>query len=81
MHSSHSIRWRRFSNKRRWGLKLAPNLDDGSVACQGISLSGFARRMCGRWEIQADGDVVRKLVTRVHGTSPWRHREMTASAR
>jgi hypothetical protein len=26
--------------------------------------------MCGRWEIQADGDVVRKLVTRVHGTAP-----------
>ena len=37
-------------------LKLALNLDGGPVACQGISLAGFERRQCGKWEIQvADG--------------------------
>jgi hypothetical protein len=30
------------------GLKLALNLDGGPVACQGISLDGFARRVCGK---------------------------------
>ena len=33
-------------------LKLALNLDGGPVACQGISLGGFERRQCGKWEIQ-----------------------------
>jgi hypothetical protein len=43
-------------------LKLALNLDGGPIACQGISLDGFERRVCGSWEIQANGDRVRKLV-------------------
>jgi hypothetical protein len=43
-------------------LKLALNLDGGPIACQGISLDGFERRQCGKWEIQADGARVRKLV-------------------
>jgi|HubBroStandDraft_5_1064220.scaffolds.fasta_scaffold188964_1 Phosphodiester glycosidase len=39
-------------------LKLALNLDGGPVACQGISLGGFERRQCGKWEIQVkDGHV------------------------
>jgi hypothetical protein len=38
-------------------LKLALNLDGGPVACQGISLGGFERRQCGKWEIQVkDGN-------------------------
>jgi hypothetical protein len=49
------------------GLKLA--LDGGHVACQGIPLSGFERRICGRGEIQADGTVVRRMLTRVHATA------------
>ena len=33
------------------GLTLALNLDGGPVACQGIALSSFQRRFCGRWEL------------------------------
>jgi phosphodiester glycosidase len=33
-------------------LKRALNLDGGPVACQGVSLGGFERRQCGKWEIQ-----------------------------
>jgi hypothetical protein len=44
------------------GLKLALNLDGGPIACQGISLDGFERRACGKWEIQASGAGVKKLV-------------------
>lgn len=43
-------------------LKLALNLDGGPVACQGISLDGFKRRQCGKWEIQASSARVTKLV-------------------
>jgi Phosphodiester glycosidase len=43
-------------------LKLALNLDGGPIACQGISLDGFERRACGKWEIRADDARTRKLV-------------------
>jgi hypothetical protein len=43
-------------------LKLALNLDGGPIACQGISLDGFERRVCGKWEIQASAVRVTKLV-------------------
>jgi hypothetical protein len=43
-------------------LKLALNLDGGPIACQGISLDRFERRQCGKWEIQADGGRVTRLV-------------------
>jgi hypothetical protein len=43
-------------------LKLALNLDGGPIACQGISLDGFERRACGKWEIRPDDARVRKLV-------------------
>jgi hypothetical protein len=37
-------------------LKTALNLDGGPVACQGISLNGFTRDQCGRFEMRnADG--------------------------
>jgi hypothetical protein len=49
-------------------LKLALNLDGGPVACQGIWLDGFERRMCGKWEIQAKGDDV-KLLSWPYGTA------------
>jgi hypothetical protein len=42
-------------------LKLALNLDGGPIACQGISLDGFERRQCGKWEIRASAGRVRKL--------------------
>ncbi len=50
------------------GLTLALNLDGGPVACQGISLNGFVRRTCGKWEIQAKGADV-KLLTWPYGTA------------
>ena len=43
-------------------LKLALNLDGGPIACQGISLDGFERRACGKWEIRAADTRVRKVV-------------------
>ncbi len=43
-------------------LQLALNLDGGPIACQGISLDGFERRICGKWEIQASDARVMKLV-------------------
>jgi hypothetical protein len=46
------------------GLKLALNLDGGPVACQGVSLDGFERRACGKWEIQASDARVSKLMCR-----------------
>jgi hypothetical protein len=45
------------------GLRLALNLDGGPVACQGIELKGFARRVYGRWEMRARGDDISLLVT------------------
>jgi hypothetical protein len=43
-------------------LKLALNLDGGPIACQGISLDGFERRICGKWEIRTSDARVKKLV-------------------
>jgi hypothetical protein len=45
-------------------LKFALNLDGGPIACQGISLDGFERRQCGKWEIQATDSRVKKLACR-----------------
>ncbi len=45
-------------------LKFALNLDGGPIACQGISLDGFERRQCGKWEIQATDARVKKLACR-----------------
>jgi Phosphodiester glycosidase len=44
------------------GLKIALNLDGGPIACQGISLDRFERRVCGKWEIQAGDARAKKLV-------------------
>jgi hypothetical protein len=38
------------------GLKLALNLDGGPVACQGIALDGFNRKIYGKWELQVEHD-------------------------
>lgn len=37
------------------------NLDGGPVACQAITLAGYHRRFCGRWETQTTGDTIRVL--------------------
>jgi exopolysaccharide biosynthesis protein len=42
-------------------LTLALNLDGGPVACQGIALNGYARKVYGRWEAQVEGDQVQLL--------------------
>src|SRR5215831_17978481 len=57
-----------FLQRAPLGLKLALNLDGGPVACQGISLNGFQRRTCGKWEIQANGADV-QLLTWPYGTA------------
>jgi Phosphodiester glycosidase len=49
------------------GLTLALNLDGGPVACQGIAINGFDRRIYGKWEAQAQGDNA-KLLTWPYGT-------------
>jgi hypothetical protein len=49
-------------------LTLALNLDGGPVACQGISLTGFERRLCGKYEMQRHGDQI-SLLTRIYGKS------------
>jgi len=38
------------------GLTLALNLDGGPVASQGITLNGFRRSTCGRYELSTRGD-------------------------
>lgn len=43
------------------GLILALNLDGGPVACQGIALNGFDRRIYGKWESQVHGDDAKLL--------------------
>jgi len=43
------------------GLRVALNLDGGPVACQGIQIDGFDRRVYGKWELQAEGDAARLL--------------------
>jgi len=43
-------------------LKRALNLDGGPIACQGISLDGFERRVCGNTELQVSDGRVIKLV-------------------
>jgi len=49
------------------GLTLALNLDGGPVACQGISINGFERKLHGKWEIQVQGSEV-KLLAWPYGT-------------
>lgn len=41
-----------FLRRAPLGLTLAMNLDGGPVACQGISVSGYARDVCGRYEMR-----------------------------
>jgi len=48
-------------------LTRALNLDGGPVACQGISVNGFERKFCGKWEVQVQGGDV-KLLTWPYGT-------------
>ena len=43
-------------------LKRALNLDGGPIACQGISLDGFERRLCGNTELQVNDGHVMKLM-------------------
>jgi hypothetical protein len=43
-------------------LKTALNLDGGPVACQGISLGGFVRDQCGKFEMRNVGGRFRLLV-------------------
>jgi len=50
-------------------LKTALNLDGGPVACQGISLDGFARDQCGKFEMRhVDGRF--ELLVRLFGERP-----------
>ena len=51
----------------RLGLVIALNLDGGPVACQGIAIDGYERKVYGRWEMQVDGDRG-QLLTWPHGT-------------
>ncbi len=44
-------------------LKYALNVDGGPVACQAISLNGFKRRTCGRWEVQVENGKAKMLPT------------------
>lgn len=50
------------------GLTLALNLDGGPVACQGVMLAGFERKVCGKEEMQRHGDRI-SLLTRLYGNS------------
>jgi hypothetical protein len=43
------------------GLRVALNLDGGPLACQGIQIGGFNRRVYGKWELQAQGSDLRLL--------------------
>jgi hypothetical protein len=49
------------------GLTIALNLDGGPVACQGIAIDGYERRVYGRWEMQVVGDRG-QLLTWPYGT-------------
>jgi len=49
-------------------LTLALNLDGGPVACQGISLNGFSRRIYGRWEFEQN-QTTASLLTWPYGKS------------
>jgi phosphodiester glycosidase len=51
----------------RLSLVIALNLDGGPVACQGIALDGYERKVYGRWEMQVDGDRG-QLLTWPYGT-------------
>jgi Phosphodiester glycosidase len=48
-------------------LVLALNLDGGPVACQAIDVGQYARRFCGRWELQKQ-DQTLKLLTWPYGS-------------
>lgn len=60
----------RFLGSAPLDLELALNLDGGPVACQGISLNGFARDFCGDWETATSGDAI-QLLGRVFGQARW----------
>lgn len=49
------------------GLAIALNLDGGPVACQGIAIDGYERKVYGRWEMQIDGSRG-QLLTWPYGT-------------
>jgi hypothetical protein len=49
------------------GLTLALNLDGGPVACQGVALNGFERRLYGRWEVKVENEKA-QLLTWPYGT-------------
>jgi hypothetical protein len=51
----------RFLKDAPLDLTLALNLDGGPVACQGISIGGFTRDFCGKWEINDDGGELQLL--------------------
>ncbi len=52
-------------------LALALNLDGGPVACQGITLAGYQRRFCGRWELAEDAGGPRLLEWRWGERGRW----------
>jgi hypothetical protein len=50
-------------------LELALNLDGGPVACQGIALNGYSRKIYGQWELQVhDGQP--RLLDWPYGPAP-----------
>ena len=67
--SSRSAGWLIFCASPPLKLKTALNLDGGPVACQGISLDGFARNQCGKFEMRnVDGRF--QLLVRLFGERP-----------
>lgn len=44
-------------------LETVLNLDGGPVACQGIQLNGFERKIYGRWEMRTEADDALLLLT------------------
>jgi hypothetical protein len=56
----------RFLSEAPLDLVLALNLDGGPVACQGISIAGYARDFCGQWELN-DEDGKLKLASSMIG--------------
>jgi hypothetical protein len=53
------------------GITVALNLDGGPVACQGITLGGFTRRFCGRWEYAFHNGEGQLLTWRWGGFGRW----------
>jgi Phosphodiester glycosidase len=54
-------RFAEFLRQAPLGLTFALNLDGGPVACQGIAINGFDRRIYGKWESQVQGDNAKLL--------------------